>query len=57
MFKVEDKTTGEIITVYGLNGAFFLIYDTVHDWWFYKPIEECRPVADLPKGWINRERT
>ena len=48
MFKIEDKTTGEIYTVYGINGTHFLIYDEEHDWWFYKHIEECRPVEDLP---------
>lgn len=56
MFKVEDKTTGEIFTVYGLNGTHFLIFDEVHDWWLFKNIDECRPVADLPEGWINRGR-
>lgn len=43
MFKVIDKTTGEVFTVYGLNGTHFLIYDAVHDWWFYKDMNECRP--------------
>lgn len=46
MFKVEDKTTGEIYTVYGLNGTHFMIYDDEHDCWFYKYIEECRPVEE-----------
>ncbi len=43
MFRVIDKTTGEVFTVYGLNGTHFLIYDAVHDWWFFKPMEECKP--------------
>ena len=43
MFKVIDKTTGEVFTVYGLNGTHFLIYDSKIDWWFYKPIDECKP--------------
>ena len=43
MFKVIDKTTGEVFTVYGLNGTHFLIYDSEHDWWFFKLIDECRP--------------
>lgn len=46
MFKVQDKTTGEIFTVYGLNGTSFLIYDEKLDWWFYKSVDECRPVED-----------
>lgn len=50
MFKVEDKTTGEIFTVYGLNGTYFLIYDSVHDWWHFKPVDECRPVEVIEHG-------
>ena len=48
MFKVIDKTTGEAFTVYGLNGTHFLIYNAKLDWWYYKPIDECRPVAGDP---------
>lgn len=43
MFKVEDKTTGEVFTVYGLNGTHFLLYNEELDWWFYKDMSECRP--------------
>ena len=43
MFKVIDKTTEEIYTVYGLNGTHFLIYDSEHDLWCYKNMDECRP--------------
>ena len=46
MFKVIDKTTGEIFTVYGLNGTSFLLYDFVNDLWFYKDIDECRPMEE-----------
>ena len=46
MFKVMDKTTGEVFTVYGLNGTYFLVYNAAFDWWFYKDMEECRPVED-----------
>lgn len=46
MFKVIDKTTGEVFTVYGLNATHFLIYDAVHDWWFFKPVDECRPLTE-----------
>lgn len=45
MFKVIDKTTGEIFTVYGYNGTHFLIYNSELDWWYFKNIDECRPVA------------
>ena len=47
MFKVEDKETGKIFTVYALNGTHFLTYDKELDWWFFKDINECRPVDDL----------
>lgn len=50
MFKVEDKTTGEIFIVYGLNGTHFLIYDEEHDWFLFKNIDECRPVAGERKN-------
>lgn len=53
MFKVIDKTTGEVFTVYGLNGTHFLIYNTELDWWHYKPINECRPYAPQDKAdWL-----
>lgn len=49
MFEVMDKTTGEVFTVYGLNSTYFLIYDEVHDWWFYKDMNECRPVQNCER--------
>lgn len=55
MFKVEDKTTGEIITVYALNGTHFLIYDEEHDLWLFKNIDECRPVAGDPSTGVIME--
>lgn len=57
MFKVIDKTTGEIYTVYGLNGTSFLLYNVDLDWWFYKDIDECRPY-NPPKeeNWLVRGR-
>ena len=57
MFKVIDKTTGEIFTVYGLNGTYFLCYNAELDYWFYKYIEECRPAdAIMPPEERNTER-
>ena len=56
MFKVIDKTTEEIYTVYGLNGTHFLIYDSKIDWWFYKPIDECKPYNQPEKAnWLVLE--
>lgn len=47
MFKVIDKATGEIHTVYGMNGTHFLLYNAELEWWFYKDMSECRPVEEL----------
>ena len=53
MFKVMDKNTGEVFTVYGLNGMYFLIYNEELDWWFYKDMGECRPyVPQEEQNWI-----
>jgi len=39
MFKVKDKQTGEIFTVYAVNGAAFLIYDAAYNggMWLWEP--------------------
>lgn len=57
MFKVIDKTTGEVFAVYCMNGTHFLIYDAVHDWWFYKDMNECRPYIHQETNWIVKEVT
>lgn len=54
MFKVVDKTTGEIFTVYGTNGTHFIVYDAEHDWWFYKDMSECRPCITQETDWLVR---
>lgn len=46
MFKVISKNTGEIHTVYGTNGTHFLMYNAELDWWYYKPMHECKPVEE-----------
>lgn len=46
MFKVIDKTTGEAFTVYGLNGTYFLIYNAELDYWYYKEMNECKPLEE-----------
>lgn len=50
MFKVEDKTTGEIYTVFATNGTRFLVYNEALEWWFYKDMNECRPVEEIKDG-------
>lgn len=46
MFKVKIAATGEIETVYGLNGTHFLMYNAELDWWYYKEMHECVPVEE-----------
>lgn len=46
MFNVIDKNTGEVFTVYGLNGTHFLLYNAELDCWFYKDISHCVPVEE-----------
>lgn len=58
MFKVIDKITGEIHTVYGMNGTHFLIYNSELDWWFYKNMEECRPCITQNEGnWLVKNES
>lgn len=53
MFKVMDKNTGEVFMVYGLNGTHFLIYNAELDWWYYKPIDECKPyIEQHEQNWM-----
>ena len=54
MFKVEDKTTGERYTVFATNGTHFLVYNEELEWWFYKNIDECRPVEE--KGMPDKKK-
>ena len=42
MFKVRHKETGDIYTVYGMNGSMFLLYG--HEWFYeymgyFEPVE------------------
>lgn len=46
MFKIVDKMTGEVLTVYGINGTHFLIYDEKMDCWKYYPMNIFRPLED-----------
>lgn len=44
MFKVRDRHTGKIKTVYGWNGTNFLIYDD--GVWYYIPMEDYEPLEE-----------
>lgn len=45
MFKVVEIATGEIHTVYGMNGTYFLVYDDKNHW-YYIDMDICRPVEE-----------
>lgn len=44
MFKVRHKETGEIRTVYGQNGTYFLF--CLNGEWRYGPIEKYEPLEE-----------
>lgn len=48
MFNVVDKETGMAVTVYGINGQWFLVYDEQKGWG-YKHMDSFRPVN--PEDW------
>lgn len=41
MYKVKDKRTGEIVTVYALNGTMFLLFNGFE--WYYDDIKNYEP--------------
>ena len=45
MFKVRRKETGEIFTVFAVNGATFLIYDEIYNGgtWLWEPMGKYIP--------------
>ena len=45
MFKVKEKETGEIYTVYAVNGNTFLIYGKLSgfDIWLWEPMGKFEP--------------
>ena len=45
MYTVIEKETGMPVVVYGVNGAFFLIYDDRHGWG-YKHMDCFRPAQE-----------
>lgn len=46
MFRVKHMITGEILTVYGMNGMFFLVWDQKTTCWAWILMGECAPVAE-----------
>ena len=46
MFRVKHVTTGEILTVYGMNGMYFLVWDPDRGCWGWVQMEKYAPVAE-----------
>ena len=46
MFKVYDKSTDTVFTVYGINGQYFLVYNASLGYWAYVNIDDCVPVEE-----------
>lgn len=46
MFTVRDKETGEIFTVYAVQGGAFLIYRKLNDQdiWLWEPMGKFEPI-------------
>ena len=49
MFNVVEIETGMAVTVFGVNGGYFLVYDDVRCVWGYKSMDLFRPVK--PEDW------
>jgi len=48
MYKVKNIHTGQIVTVYAVNGLTFLIYDRSEPvpCWKYQPMNDFEPLED-----------
>lgn len=55
MFTVVDKKTGQRVTVYGMDGPWFLVYDDVNCEWIYRRIEEFIPDSETRKEETHEE--
>ena len=45
MFQVVHLATGEIQTVYGQNGQYFLLWNAEQEEWEYDHMENYKPLA------------
>lgn len=46
MFRVKHVITGEILTVYGMNGLYFLVWNLDMGCWEWVQMEKYAPVAE-----------
>ena len=47
MFKVIHKETGKTVTVYGLSGVSFLLWDEENECWWHDNINNYKPLPDF----------
>ena len=43
MYEVIHKETGEVVTVYGINGTYFLLFNREEKHWYYAEQENFEP--------------
>lgn len=46
MYKVMHKETGEVVTVYGINGTYFLLFNKEEQQWYYSEQDNFVPKED-----------
>lgn len=44
MFKAINKNTGEVVTVYHINGTHFLLWNIEEKYWYYDEMDNYEPV-------------
>ena len=46
MFQVVNKETGEVFTVYDVNGTHFLLWDKAGKYWYYSEMGLFAPLEN-----------
>ena len=46
MFRVRHKVSGEVRTVYAMDGLYFMVWDAEARTWCWVPISEYEPVEN-----------
>lgn len=50
MFKVIHKETGEIVTVFGISGLMFMLWDEQDGEWWFDSIKNYKPLPKAQEG-------
>lgn len=45
MFQVVHNQTGEVLTVYGMNGPHFMFWNEKEQYWYYGDSDDYKPLA------------